>query len=190
MNCLIYSGFTRNWDKQNHKDTFGDAIEVHYNELNADLNFYYKDIFGYSSNLYYHEGLPDNVPHRVLNMWHNMWQAFIKAPKGLNVYVRMRYDTIFDKPIDLSSYQLSDNCVYIPTGKDWRGGVSDWTAFGTYEVMQKYYSVYLTHQMFFHQGKTFHPESYLKYTLEHLGVEIIRIPQTHILAGGINTNLI
>jgi hypothetical protein len=190
MNCLIYSGFTRNWDKQNHKDTFGDALEVHHNEHNADLSFYHNDIFGYSSNIYYHEGLPDNVPHRVLNMWHNMWQAFVKAPLGLNVYVRMRYDTIFDKPIDLASYQLSNNRVYIPSGVDWRGGVNDWTAFGTYEVMQKYYSVYMTHQMFFHQGKTFHPESYLKYTLEHLGIEIVRIPQTHILAGGLNTDLI
>ena len=190
MNCLIYSGYTRNWDKQNHKNTFGEALEVHYNEFHADLNFYHEDIFGYSSNLYYYgeERKPENVPHRVLNMWHNMWQAFIKAPTGHDVYVRMRYDTLFDNPIYLSSYEYK-NCVYIPKGPDYRGGVSDWTAFGTYEVMQKYYSVYMTHQMFFNQGKTFHPESYLKYTLEHLGVEIIRIPQTHKLANGINTNL-
>jgi len=184
--CFIYSGYTREWEtrqKQHHKDILGDAVEVHYNENNANLDFYNSDAFGYSSHKY-----DETVPCRVLNMWHNMWQAFSKAPTGLDIYVKMRYDIAFSEPIDLASYEFSDSRVYVPTSTDWREGLNDLMAFGNYESMRKYYSVYLTHQMFFSQGKIFHPERYLKHTLEHLGVEVIRIPQMSMLPAGPRNN--
>lgn len=172
---LVYSGYRRTWKecKQNHIDTLGPHDAVHYD---SDLEYYTDDDFGYNAN----KAGETWVPH-TLNQWHNMWQAWCIAKPGYDVYVRMRHDIIISEPIRLDSFEYNDNRVFIPSGNDYREGINDQMAFGTYAAMRKYYNVYLTHKMLFAAGRLFHPESYLKWSMEHLGVEIVRITQTNVI---------
>lgn len=173
--CFIYSGHRRTWDQcqHNHIEMLGEGTSVHYEDHNG-IDFYIGDEFGYESNK-----VPETVVASTTNQWHNMFQAFVKAPKGYDVYVRMRYDTWFSEKVDFTQYDLSDNKIYIPSGNDYRDGVNDQMAFGNYNAIKRYYEVYLTHKMLFSHGKTFHTESYVKWNLEHFGIEIHRINCTN-----------
>lgn len=176
--CMIYSGWLRTWEgcEPNHRATFSPApdLTIDYNETHANLMHYKVDKWGYKANK-----APECIPENTMNMWHNMYQAWSQAPKGFDVYVRNRYDITFSGPIDFGAYQYDGDTVYIPTGNDYRDGINDQFAFGNYEAMKKYYSVYLYHSHHFAQGKPFHSESYLKHTLELLNVNIVRIPVTN-----------
>lgn len=176
--CMIYSGYLRTWKgcEQNHREMLTPAPDyvVHYNEKHNELHHFKTDIWNYGRNK-----APETIPYNTVNMWRNMYLAFQQAPEGFDVYVRNRYDILFSKPIDFNAYQYDDNTVYIPTGNDYRDGINDQFAFGNLEAMRKYYRVYTYHPHHFAMGKTFHSESYLKYTLQEQGVKIVRIPVTN-----------
>lgn len=154
---------------ENHRINIGDGYVINHDD-NFDLNFYKGDPFGYESNK-----AGETVVANTLNQWHNNWTSFCKAPKGFDVYVRMRYDTLFHHPIQWSEYTMHDDTVYIPKGNDYREGINDQMAFGSWEAMRKYYSVYLLHPLLFSRGKLFHTESYLKWALQEQGVQVVRI---------------
>jgi hypothetical protein len=170
----IYSGHIRTFEqnKVNHRECLGHGDEVHYNDIGRDLDFYN----GIEWEQYRANKVGETTPNSSINQWHNMWNAFCLAPKGYHVYIRMRYDIRLTGVVDLN-VDLSDNKIYIPTGHDYHEGYNDQMAFGSYTAIRKYYSVYLYHTALFSEGKRFHTEGYLKFTLEKQGVEIIRIPQ-------------
>lgn len=174
--CLIYSGHLRTFDRcrGNHEANLqpAPAYIVHYNETTPfEDEPYTADIWGYNANK-----AGETEAWNTINMWRNMWKAFLRAPKGHDVYVRIRYDIVLEGLIDFTRHDYPPDKVYIPVGNDYRGGVNDQFAFGSYEAMEKYYSVYLDHPAHFAAGKMFHSESYLKHTLDMRGVRIERLP--------------
>lgn len=177
--CLIYSGFTRTWKqcKGNHDAMlrpWPTAI-IHRNEHHADLVPYKVEDWAH----YYENRAGENQPENTINMWHNMIESFVLAPRGLDCYVRIRYDIILSGPIDFSAYDMRPDVVYIPEGNDYREGVNDQFAFGSWEAMAAYHSVYYDHSTHFAAGKMFHSESYLKHTLDMRGIHIKRLQVTN-----------
>ena len=174
--CLIYSGYLRTWEqcRDNHAAMLHPAAAyvVDYNENTPfEDEPFREDIWGYNANK-----AGENEAWNTMNMWRAMWRAWERTPPGFDVYARMRYDIVFDGPIDFTGFDYPPNKVYIPDGNDYRDGVNDQMAFGSYEAMQAYHMVYLDHGEHFAAGKMFHSESYLKYTLEKRGINIVRIP--------------
>lgn len=173
--CLTYSGYTRTWAqcRPNHEANLSPAPRhaVHYNETEHNLVAYERDEWGYSANK-----APETWPENTMNMWHNMYYAFLLAPMGMDVYVRIRYDIFLEGAVDFSQYEYPDDRVYIPIGNDFRDGVNDQFAFGSYAAMTRYFRIYLDHWLYFKEGKQFHSESYLKYNLDFHGVAIERLP--------------
>jgi len=118
---------------------------------------------------------PETGVYQALNMWHNIFVSFCLAPKGYDVYVRCRPDILFSDRLEL---QVQANTVYIPEGNDFRGGVNDQFAYGDYETMKIYFSLYLSYKEYFNAGVKFHPEAYLRHHMEVNGIRIERIKTT------------
>jgi len=177
--CIIYSGWLRTWDRcrQNHETHLlpAPAMTIHYSEFDHDLRPYAREDWEH----YRENKAPETEPENTMNMWHNMYEAWRMAPPGLDCYVRNRYDIIFHGVINFADYEMTPNRVYIPTGGDYREGVNDQFAFGSYTAMEAYFDVYYDHAGHFAQGRMFHSESYLHWTLKDRGFEIVRIPQTN-----------
>lgn len=178
--CMIYSGWLRTWEqcKGNHAEVLrpAPAHVVHYNETTHDLTPFPREQWEH----YRENKAPETEPENTLSMWRGMWEAWRLAPQGFDCYVRNRYDIVLEGGgVNFEEWPMIDDTVYIPEGQDFRDGVNDQFAFGNYQSMEKYYSVFLYHKTHFDAGKPFHSESYLKYTLEMLGVKIVRIPITN-----------
>ena len=157
--CLIYSGWLRTYEqcKANHKEMMiaEEFNSVHINEYNTQLHYHTEDIDEYNLNR-----IPETVVRHSLNQWRNSWLSFQLAPKGFNIYVRMRYDIELTNKIDFSTYTIEDNVIFITEGNDYRDGCNDQFAFGNYMTMEKYYSVYQNHAEIFSTGHKLHTESY------------------------------
>ncbi len=177
---ILYSGYTRTWEKckPNHAVMLpGEKVEYHRNENTCNLEFYQFGINEYETNK-----APETGVKNVLNQWHNNFMCFAQcSPNDGDVFVRNRYDIHLTDIIDFSKYEYNDHVVYIPSGHDYREGVNDQFAFGNYNAMRTYYSVYLNHSKLFEQGHMFHTESYLTKNLRFNSVEIVRIPAQTIL---------
>lgn len=185
--ALIYTGHLRTWEKckENHKqniwseNTF-EFWHVYKNDGCADPRhsiipgeFYQMDGITHKYNT---RRRPEACIAQSLNQWHNMFIGFCIVPKDYDVYVRIRPDIIFNNRIDFSRYDYGNN-IYIPEGSDY-GGINDQFAFGNYEVMKKYYSVYLNHKELWEEGVEFHTETMMLANLLKQGINIIRIPVT------------
>lgn len=177
--CVIYPGHLRTWDRCRDNQEANlqpwPSCVVHYNEHHANLVRYAPEEWSH----YNENKAPENQPENTINMWYSMWQAWQMAPAGMDCYVRSRYDIILSGPIDFRNFDMRPDVVYIPRENDYRDGVNDQFAFGSYEAMKKYFDVFNMHAAHFAAGKMFHSESYLKYTLEAHGVKIVRIPVTN-----------
>lgn len=173
--CLIYSGWKRTYDQCKANQTAmlvaDEFTEYHRDESTANIDFFKFDIEQYNENR-----IPETKVRHTLNQWHNSFFSFGQAsPQDGDVFVRIRYDIELTGQIRFADYPLKDNLVYIPFGQDYRAGVNDQFAFGNYQSMKKYFSVYLNHERIFNQGVPFHTESYLRKHLENEGVEIKRL---------------
>lgn len=112
--------------------------------------------------------------HQVLNMMHNNIVGFSLIQKGYDIYVRIRCDLKFNGPLNFSDYDIQPNTIYIPKGNDYRG-ISDQFAFGDYDSMRKYYSVYLNCPDLCADGVLFNSEVLHLANLNKLGVNIFRL---------------
>ena len=172
--CLLYSGWLRTYQQcqQNHKDALRaeEFTEVHINETNTEINYLQEQIFTFDDNK-----APETKPQHTINQWRNNYLCFHAAPKDYDIYVRMRYDIHLIGGVDFETFEVNNNLCYIAAGHDYRDGINDMFAFGNYETMQKYYSVYLNYNKIYSDGHQFHTESYLKHNLINEGVEIKRL---------------
>jgi len=191
--AFIYSGALRSWNqcRQNHEANiwheghlFFHTYEVPVvpNIENLTHSFiqipgrFYPDMFEHRFNT---RKRPEAVVGQALNQWHNMFIGFCNVPLGYDVYVRIRPDLMFSGKINFDQYNY-ENKIYIPEGNDF-WGVNDRFAFGSYEVMKKYYSVYVNHADLWDEGVTFHTETMQLANLKKQGVEIVRIPITEMI---------
>jgi hypothetical protein len=124
---------------------------------------------------YYENKAPETEPCNVLNMWHNLFISFCLVPNTYDCYVRNRPDIQFNGAVHLNN---EPGKVYIPHGNDYRDGINDQFAYGCYESMRVYFSLYLFHERYFNQGVMFHPEGYLNHHLKENGIEIVRVDPT------------
>lgn len=185
--ALIYSGHLRTWEKcrGNQKDfiitpecdLYWHTYEKPFEE---DIKFFLQipgefHKYEIGSHPYDQNRRPETSVANTLNQWHNNFVGFSMVPKIYDVYVRIRPDITFEKKIEFSEYDYNQNNIYIPHGHKYWGGVNDQIAFGNYEVMKKYYSVYLNHGEIFKHGKRFHTEEYVRENLERQGVNIIDV---------------
>jgi hypothetical protein len=184
--ALIYTGHLRTWDKckDNHyKNIITGNCKLFWHTYEANpgqwyctqiAGEYYKIEPG--THRYDAHRRPETSVANTLNQWHNNFVGFAIVPNYFDVYVRMRADITFSGKIDFDSYDYSGNNIYIPQGHNYYDGVNDQMAFGSYEVMKKYYSVYLHHLEIYQTGKIFHTEGYVTENLKRQGVNIVRLP--------------
>ena len=195
--ALLYSGYLRTWERclPNHRETFGDFEKditsffytyEHPGECVGLLRFvknphsFHDNPFG--DHKFNTRKAPENTAFQTLNQWHSNFVGFALVPKGFDIYVRNRCDLQFNSKVDFSKYDCSGMNIYIPQGMDF-GGVNDQFAFGNYEVMKIYYSVYLNCYDLWNDGVLFHSETMQMENLKRNGVNIVRIdlPQHDII---------
>lgn len=185
MTAIIYSGFLRSWEKvkQNQIDNIWseDTMMFFYTydkpDCNRLLNFY-KQIE--DSIIYFPQVLRINMRletsiGNTLNQWRNRRDAFKIISNEYNVVAICRTDIEFSGKINMV---VQPGKIYIPSGCDY-GGVNDQFAYGDYDAMKVYCSLYDHYRTYFNEGLIFHPETYLKRHLLANGIEIVRIAQTN-----------
>lgn len=186
--ALIYTGHLRTWRQcaANHRDCVNssdadffwhvyddmpDVDKKHYTRIPGE----YWALDGHS-HPYDQNRRPETSVANTLNQWHNNFIGFCLVPKVYDVYVRIRPDITFSGKINFHSYDYSGNKIYIPHGHNYYGAVNDQIAWGNYEVMKAYYSIYLNHHKIFADGIRFHTETYVTENLKRHNIEIIRVP--------------
>jgi hypothetical protein len=145
--------------------------EFELNEQEEDL--YKKSIFPaliYITNV-------KNVASMFYNHYKNMElidQYQIENNIKYDMILYLRSDILPEYHLDIQ-FKLEKNTVYIPLDNDW-GGVNDQMAFGDYESMKKYTSLY-QHLNNYIKNKVvnYHPETMLNYHLKNMDLNIVRI---------------
>ena len=197
--ALVYSGLLRTWERcrWSHKEYLD-------HDDNPDLDFWFytderpKVFDGISERVHftqdqhvrwypdpfkehrYHERkAPENTYYQTMRQWRANYLAFSLVPQGYDIYVRIRPDIEFNGGINFKDYDCSGKTIYIPQGLDY-GGVNDQFAFGNYEVMKIYYSVFENVHELFHEGKVFHSEGMQLANLQKHGVNIVRYPHPQV----------
>jgi hypothetical protein len=126
---------------------------------------------------------PTNRPETNI---HNMTCHFINKQrvfelfKGYNgnydVVLSLRIDLHFDTPFTFEDIQ--ENTVYIPCGSDW-GGINDQLAYGTFETMAKYHSIFENCVYLLESGTVPHPETLNSANIIYNKLNIIRFPMDY-----------
>lgn len=186
--ALCYTGYLRTWERcwQDHAeniwkhDDYVKSFFYTYEQPACAIDHlwtlcphpFYENPFGphkFNSNK-----ADESQACHTLNMMHNNIVGFSLIPRGYDFYVRIRPDMKFNGQLNFNDYEPKENTVYIPKGMDYRG-INDQFAFGDYESMRKYYSVYLNCEELFNEGHLFNSEIYHLANLNKLGVNIVRI---------------
>lgn len=137
------------------------------------------DYFDISVNDLYPNKNPVTNIHWVLLSWKNAFVGFEIAPNDYDVYVRSRCDIQLTGKINFEDYNINDNEIYIPLGHDYFKGVNDQFAFGSYQVMKAYFSIFTEYEKLYNGGEQFHPESYVTLNLKNKGININRLSITN-----------
>uniref|UniRef100_A0A6C0HDE5 Glycosyltransferase n=1 Tax=viral metagenome TaxID=1070528 RepID=A0A6C0HDE5_9ZZZZ len=105
-------------------------------------------------------------------------ETFINTtPTSYDLVISYRTETILNKNLNFQWFnQLNENTIYIPEGNDWWGGLNDQLAFGTYDSMKIYLSLYEELKQMLDNGCVFHPETILRHYLNIKNINVIRIP--------------
>jgi len=185
----LYTGLLSYWERceENHEQN-APGNRFFYTDKQPDLSYnvsdwrkcdpVFYDIYEKNAELYANKA-PETSVQNCWNMWHNIFVGFSLLPKDADIYVRNRTDIVFTGPMNYEAYDVSRRAVFIPSGNDYWYGINDQAAFGSYEVMKAYCSLYLNVQKYYDEGRIFHPESMLKWHLDQCGIEIVRLPITN-----------
>lgn len=185
--AVLYSGHLRTWNacRQNQVDSFyTDNTESYfytYDEPNTPYRQFVKipcTYYDKKLDIYDSNKNPITQADTSLQQWHVNFVGSCLVPNNYDIYVKSRADIVLSGSINFNDYEIDDKNIYIPWGNDHCGGVNDQFAFGSYEVMKKYFSVYLEHGNLFARGFVFHTEHYVTENLRDKGVNIVRLPQT------------
>lgn len=176
ITALIYTGHLRTWSqcRDNHRQMLWPYSNDMFMHTVEDLKLTDFHILDGVSHRYNQRRRGETSVANTLNQWHNNFIGFALVPKVYDVYVRVRPDIVFDKPVRFNDYDCTGRTIYITKEKDY-GGVNDQFAFGNYDVMKDYYSVYLNHAQLFDSGVEFHTETMVLANLNLYGINIVRI---------------
>ena len=107
----------------------------------------------------------------------------------------IQYDCILSYRLDLFSYNKIDyniqpNTLYIPQGSDWCNGINDQVAYGNYEPMKAYMSVFNNIYNILNSGCPFHPELINSENILLNNISIERVPFNYDIIRGNNSKII
>jgi len=97
-----------------------------------------------------------------------------------NVVVFLRFDLFYKEPFVFQ--EVKENTVYIPEGHNYALlAVNDQLAYGSFEAMKKYMTLYDNVVSFLDQDAFLHPESLHYWNLRHHGIQVVRYPFSYTL---------
>jgi len=130
---------------------------------------------------YAHETKLENVFY----MYYKIWRCFqnVVHYEDINnfkydVIIRMRFDLLFD------SFQVIDvkpNTIYIPIGRDFRGGDNDQMSMGSRDAMGKVCLLFTKLVEYANKNIGLHPESVFRKHIEINDISVIRFPVKYTL---------
>lgn len=92
-----------------------------------------------------------------------------------DVVLFLRFDLFYKEPFVFQEVQ--ENTVYIPEGHNYALlAVNDQLAYGSFETMKKYMTLYDNVVSFLDQDAFLHPESLHYWNLRHHGIQVVRYP--------------
>jgi hypothetical protein len=204
--ALVYTGLLRSWQqcKGNHYENLwiGNNVDFHFYTDDNPMKYFepresqmvydkinwvgdehvnwYPDPF--KDHRYATRKAPENTVYQTYRQWRANYIGFAMVPQGYDIYCRVRPDIVLNGKLNFADFDCSGNRIYIPQGMDY-GGINDQFAFGNYEVMKIYYSVFENVHELWHEGAIFHSETMQLKNLQKHGVEIVRYgaPQVNIV---------
>jgi len=108
-------------------------------------------------------------PEGIFYQWRNINKAFGIVPNTYDCVLKTRYDVKYTNPIKLDMFNM--NSLNVPIGGDWRGGLFDMMAFGSYDVMKKYCSLIDNINSFVKKGIPCHSELLNSYNMRETNIE-------------------
>lgn len=140
-------------------DAIKEALELYDPKkvLIVDKNHYFPNI----SNVCVRQKMHETNVDSLYRQWDNIKKSFDLIDLKYDCVVKLRYDIKYTKPIIFSDFDM--NFLNVPIGGDWRGGLFDMFAFGSYEIMKTYSNLIEKINLFCEQGIPFHSETLNKH---------------------------
>jgi len=152
-NCVEhYNNIVESLGIDNDIDFFLSSDNSSESQLNDFIRLYKPILYNNSSihydyNLNVYPGKPDEVNiHNMTCHFINKNRVFILLEEHINrndvqytCVLSLRVDCVFKNKFNFDS--LHNNTIYIPCGRDYRGGMNDNIAYGNTDVMKKYNSI-------------------------------------------------
>lgn len=91
-----------------------------------------------------------------LAQWRNVQKAFELIDEQYECVIKTRYDIKYTNPLLTCSFDMER--LNVPSGGDWRGGLFDMFAFGSYTIMKRYCSLYSMIETYCEAGIPYHSE--------------------------------
>jgi len=118
---------------------------------------------------------------RPFYMWRSWALSFFCCDviQKYDILIKSRTDIKFNEQLPIVLEEIEDNTVYVPYGNDGAGipdGMSlcDWFAFGKYDSMKIYFSLYHYVKTYLLNGIPLHPEIMLRHHLQTNNIQIKR----------------
>src|ERR1035437_4389531 len=158
--AVLYAGDIRTWNKcrENQLRNIPGEKDLYFYTYTEPENTIYKKFIqaslwnGVWDDRYAANKHPWIDTSRVMKIWENLYNGFQMIPREDDVYVKSRCDIELNGEIEFNKFTYPPNKVYIPKGSDYENGVNDQFAFGSYEAMEKYFSVHSNHPKMFEDG--------------------------------------
>jgi hypothetical protein len=111
-----------------------------------------------------------NVQNMLRQLWglQQAWQAFEPLAANADVIVRLRADLLFRVPPESPS-----PAFHVPSFSNWFG-LNDQFAYGSPDVMRRYFTRLDRLDSYIDSGGTFHPESFLAWAMQGVPVHRTR----------------
>lgn len=123
----------------------------------------------------------------IFYMHYKIWRCF-RLMKSYEITNQIKYDCIIKLRFDLEFEDfklagLEEGSIYIPEGFGHRGGINDLMSYGPPSTMEVYCNLFQHLMSYSDAGLGFHPESLLRFHLEHNKLDIKRFPIKYKLRG-------
>jgi hypothetical protein len=100
---------------------------------------------------------PEVSAFSTMCQWRNIQKAFGLIDDYYDCVLKTRYDIKYTNPLILEKYNM--DCLNVPIGGDWRGGLFDMLAFGSLRLMKNYCCLFDRIQQYCESGVPCHSET-------------------------------
>lgn len=99
---------------------------------------------------------PETDVFSLMCQWRNIQKAFSLVDSDYDCVLKTRYDVKYTNPLVVNEYNM--NCLNVPIGGDWRGGLFDMVAFASHSIMKNYCSLFSKMEEYCESGVPCHSE--------------------------------